>query len=439
MKNEIVASQAIVIVMLVGLVVWQRYKREIKKWWKAQHKKPRRKWQLRPRSPLDCSDCCTEAQWSVKEHKRSPRPWRDVKSQRGRPKTVDSDGYACMNLPCEYYGETDARIHALRSNGKRGACEDIQQWECGACGSTHTARLGTPMYQLKTSSEAVALALHLIAKGVSVADVSEVLGYRESTLRGWVERAGKHSERLHRHAFKPMIVRHLQLDELVGKVRRMMKRVWIWAGIDTETKVIVGVHVGGRKQQDAHQLIHKIMKCLAPGCIPVCSSDGLRQYFYALTAHFGQWEAVEGKRKPVWIVAPELLYGQLRKRRAGYRLKQAYTKVLCGTREAYQSTLTAIGLSGQVQTAYVERLNLTLRHIVGPLRRRTWAITQTVMQLRWHVEWGRADYHFCRTHESLRVDMGDGHYRGRTPAMAAGVTHRKWQVRDILLLPLYAA
>lgn len=32
--------------------------------------------------------------------------------------------------------------------------------------------------------------------------------------------------------------------------------------------------------------------------MPVFTSDGLRQYFYALTAHFGHWVTEEGKRKP---------------------------------------------------------------------------------------------------------------------------------------------
>jgi hypothetical protein len=90
------------------------------------------------------------------------------------------------------------------------------------------------------------------------------------------------------------------LDELAGKVRGLAKRVWVWIGIDVETKVIVGVHVGWRKQHDAHRLVHKIVSHLAPACIPVCSSDGLRQYFWALTAHFGQWVCVDGKRNPVW-------------------------------------------------------------------------------------------------------------------------------------------
>src|SRR5262245_50742243 len=44
-----------------------------------------------------------------------------------------------------------------------------------------------------------------------------------------------------------------------------------------------------RTQDAAHVVVHDLRQRLAPGCLPVFTSDGLNQYFYALTAHFGQW------------------------------------------------------------------------------------------------------------------------------------------------------
>jgi hypothetical protein len=42
------------------------------------------------------------------------------------------------------------------------------------------------------------------------------------------------------------------------------------------------------------------------------NSDGLRMYFYALTAHFGHWTPPPaGKRVPRWQVDPGLLFAQL--------------------------------------------------------------------------------------------------------------------------------
>jgi hypothetical protein len=45
----------------------------------------------------------------------SPLPvrlWCEVKSRRGAPKRVNTEGFACPNQQCPYFGITDAHIHA---------------------------------------------------------------------------------------------------------------------------------------------------------------------------------------------------------------------------------------------------------------------------------------------------------------------------------------
>jgi hypothetical protein len=83
------------------------------------------------------------------------------------------------------------------------------------------------------------------------------------------------------------------------------------------------------------------------------------------------------------------------------------------------SRLRQVGLSGQIQTAFIERLNLTLRHLVTELRRRTWTLASTGQGLRWRVALAAGYYNFCRPHQALRVSRGDGHSRSRTPAMVS--------------------
>ncbi len=151
---------------------------------------------------------------------RTARPWHEVKSRRGRPKTHDTDGQACMEPRCEYYKDTDGTHHALRWDGTRNKGEATPSLECGACGGKHTLRLGTPMYRLKTASERVALATHLAKKGMSIADISEVLGHSEETVTRWLERIGQHSERLHESLFKHLVVAHIQLGAAILNLER---------------------------------------------------------------------------------------------------------------------------------------------------------------------------------------------------------------------------
>jgi hypothetical protein len=64
------------------------------------------------------------------------------------------------------------------------------------------------------------------------------------------------------------------------------------------------------KRALAYSVVHELKGRLAAGCVPAFSTDGLRHYFYALTAHFGKWESADGK-KPVWVLVSEFVYGQV--------------------------------------------------------------------------------------------------------------------------------
>jgi transposase-like protein/IS1 family transposase len=216
-----------------------------------------------------------------------------------------------MNPACPYYRVTDGCVHALVSHGQHGKRERIQRWRCAACGQTATARLNTALYRLKTPSWRVAEVSTALAEGVDIAAASRIFGHHERTIGRWLERAGQHAQRLHEHFFVHLVCDHLQLDELVTKVRGMSERVWVWVAIEAQTKMVPVIHIGRRKHDDAQRFVHEIWQRLADSCLPVFTSDGLNHYFYALTAHFGQWVVQAGHRLPVWQVASGLLYGQL--------------------------------------------------------------------------------------------------------------------------------
>src|SRR4249920_2747803 len=62
--------------------------------------------------------------------------------------------------------------------------------------------------------------------------------------------------------------------------------------------------------------------------------------------------------------------------------------------------LIGLGLSGRLHTACSERVNLTVRHGVAALARRTWATTQQSPQLLAH---RRTSSHFVCPHASLWI------------------------------------
>jgi IS1 family transposase len=215
-----------------------------------------------------------------------------------------------------------------------------------------------------------------------------VFGHREATITRWRDRAAAQAECLHRHFRHDLQLPHVQLDEVRVRLRRRSQLTWLWLALDPATKLIPALPLGPRTQQMAHSLVHALCTTLAPGCTLVVTTDGLRHYFYALTAHFGRW--VAAGRRQRWQVSPALLYGQVHKRYRQRRLVRIKYHLCCGSRRAFQVAMRLRGWSGKLQTAFVERVNLTARQSVAALTRRTWATAQTVAGLSRQVEWWRA-------------------------------------------------
>jgi len=113
-----------------------------------------------------------------------------------------------------------------------------------------------------------------------------------------------------------------------------------------------------------------------------------------------------------------------------------------------KTRLKALGLSGRLNTAFVERVNLTIRQGVSMLIRRTWGTAQTEGRLKLRLAWWQGYYHFIRPHLSLRMEYVQPiprkggqlakRYRSRTPAMAVGITDHRWTTKEFLSYPLPA-
>jgi hypothetical protein len=102
--------------------------------------------------------------------------------------------------------------------------------------------------------------------------------------------------------------------------------------------------------------------------------------------------------------------------------------------------LTHLGLT--ISTAWVERVNLTLRQALAPLARKTSSFCKDHERLRQRVVFFQPCSNVARPHMSLRQPLPlqertrQGaiclRWRERTPAMAAGLTDHVWTVRELL-------
>ena len=168
------------------------------------------------------------------------------------------------------------------------------------------------------------------------------------------------------------------------------QEVWVWVALEATTKLVPVIQLGPRTLEMAYAVVHELRERMQVGlALPIFSSDGLRLYFYALTAHFGHWILPGGGRKRLWQLGADFIYGQVKKLQRRRRLVKVERLMLCGSFEVLAHRLKAVGLSGRLNTAFVERLNLTLRQGVALLTRRTWGAAQQTSELTLQVAWWR--------------------------------------------------
>ena len=254
----------------------------------------------------------------------------------------------------------------------------------------------------------------------------------------------------------------LQLDELYAVLRALkageisddeaMKRLerspsWVWPAMDPTSKLLVVVDVGTRTLAMAQRVVHQLTQALAPDCVPLFLTDGLKDYATALLSHFGQWMQPERRQatgplpKPRWMPLPALLYAQVVKSYRRRRIVGVKHRVVFGTQLAIAQALATCGWT--INTAFVERLNLDIRQRVAAIGRRVNTLCQGEAGLRDQVALFQVYHNFVLPHASLRQPLlipqptnGRGSAKvGRpcTPAMAAGLTDHVWSLKEVLL------
>jgi transposase-like protein len=175
-------------------------------------------------------------------------PWAASKSRRGRKKSLDTEGVACPNPMCKYSGVGDSTMHAIVGDGHREVTDDIPYWRCQCCQRRFSSRLGTPLYRLKTPPRRVIEAMTAFAEGVDVSAAHRIFGHDERTLNDWLKKGSKHAALLQERLLHDLRCGHLQLDELVTRVRSSVQRVWVWVALDASTKLIAMVHMASASE-----------------------------------------------------------------------------------------------------------------------------------------------------------------------------------------------
>lgn len=270
----------------------------------------------------------------------------------------------------------------------------------------------------RLSLEERASILHLLCEGSSIRAITRLTGASKNTVAKLLIDAGKACAACHDANVRDVKAARIQVDEIWSFTYAKQRNVasakdapegagdtWTWTAIDADSKLIVSYLVGGRDAEYAVAFIQDLADRLANRV--QLTADGLNAYIGAVEDAFGD----------------DIDFAQLVK---------VYGNVPGGV--GRYSPPECIGAAkrrirgrpdiDQVSTSYVERHNLTQRMHNRRFTRLTNAFSKKVENHAHAVALHMMYYNFVRIHKTLRV----------TPAMAAGVTDRLWEIADIAKL-----
>lgn len=271
----------------------------------------------------------------------------------------------------------------------------------------------------KLDREARSRILHLLCEGSSIRAVTRLTGASKNTVIKLMIDAGKACAAYHDEHVANLSTRRVQVDEIWSFTYAKQKNVarakaapveagdtWTWTAIDADSKLMISWLVGGRDSDYAMAFMDDLRSRLANRV--QLTSDGHRAYLEAVEGAFGG-DVDYAQLVKLYGASPESAKGR-------------YSPAECiGARK---ERIEGNPDPKHVSTSYAERQNLNMRMHMRRFTRLTNAFSKKIENHAHSVALFTTYYNFVRIHKTLRV----------TPAMAAGVTTRLWEIGDIVAL-----
>jgi hypothetical protein len=188
-------------------------------------------------------------------------------------------------------------------------------------------------------------------------------------------------------------------------------------------------------------LVQKV-KASALCCPLLFCVDGFTAYVGAIQDAFRTPVPTGKAGRPYLRPWDGICIAQVIKRYAQKRVVDIERRLVQGTMAQVEALLRQTqGVAGQINVAFIERLNATSRSRISALVRRGRALARQTETL--HPSTASRPpsmyligtvYNFCSHPHRLPIYLPGNRHRwvGRTPAMVAGITDRLWTVEDLL-------
>ena len=256
-----------------------------------------------------------------------------------------------------------------------------------------------------------------LVEGCSIRSTVRITGVSKKTVTRLLVEAGTVAAEYQDRVLRNLRTRRVQVDELWGfnycKAKNVTPEIaskvpgagdiWLWVAIDADTKLVASWLLGSRDAYCAELFVRDLASRLSNRV--QLTSDGYRPYLEAVEGAFG------GEIDYAMLVK---LYGVEQDN------EKRYSPATCiGTAP---KAVTGRPDPVHVSTSFIERHNWTVRTNMRRYTRLSNGFSRKIENHEAAVALNYFAYNFIKIHRTLRV----------TPAMAAGVTTRLWEVSDLV-------
>jgi IS1 family transposase len=270
------------------------------------------------------------------------------------------------------------------------------------------------MYILSTDKKLAVISG--LVEGNSIRSISRMTDVDRNTINSLLLRTGERCAALLDERMRQLPCRRLQCDEIWTYVAKKERHVkdddpvefgdqWVYVALDADTKLIPAYYVGKRCSENTQVFMRELWSRLADHRIQL-TTDAYIFYTKAVEQSFGG----------------DADYAQLKKLFGDYGQHGNERYSPSPITEVISKTISGVPDPAHVSTSFVERQNLTIRMQMRRFTRLTNAFSKRLANLKAACALHFAHYNFVRVHSSLRV----------TPAMAAGISSRIWDLGELI-------
>ena len=262
--------------------------------------------------------------------------------------------------------------------------------------------------------------LSMLCEGTSMRAVSRLADVSINTVSKLLVDFGGLCAAFHHDQVRNVPARRVQVDEIwsftyaknKNVTRKIAEKVdgagdtWTWTAIDADSKLVVAWRVGGRSAEDAVPFMNDLASRLSHRV--QLTSDGHKAYLVAVEDAFG-----------IDIDFAQLvkIYGT-----ATVEDQRRYSPAECIG--AIPTPITGDPDPKHISTSFAERQNLTMRMHMRRFTRLTNGFSKKLVNHMHMVAIYTVFYNWTKIHKTLRT----------TPAMAAGLTDRVWEMAEMVKL-----